>query len=443
MTGGGAARQTTTPLLLLLVVAVAAVMAGYVAVIEPVAAVVAMAAAGIVVVMWLRAELVLLGLVALLPWEALVTGPNAELGPARLAGALVALAFIVDRLRRPAPIRVPALLWLAFALLIVALASTAFVSPDNTSVSETMRYVSSVGLLFFAYQLIRDEGQVVQIAKVYVASAAGAAAYGLVAFLNGSVDRASGPIADANDFAFFLATAACLAAYLAARERPRAIWTACLVLLMLGTFATLSRGGLLALAGAGLWAVVARRVRVAPLVAGFALVVAVAGFLVSNNLTTIEQQLTRKEHASAENVESRQAFWGAAVRMAADAPALGVGPGEFDTHKREYLRGDLYVSESAGLLIAANNVHNTYLHIAAELGLLAFALFLAYLLGVWRTLRAAASRRGRMNIAAALQASWLAALIAGFFISVQFEAPFWLIGALAMVLVSTPQREIG
>src|SRR5436305_376688 len=95
---------------------------------------------------------------------------------------------------------------------------------------------------------------VVVVGTAAVAGLAAAAVIGAVAFVKGSVDRASGPILDPNDFGFLLASIIPLTAYriVSATHRARRMLAiVALPCIAVGLLATFSRSALIGLAGAG------------------------------------------------------------------------------------------------------------------------------------------------------------------------------------------------
>ena len=77
-------------------------------------------------------------------------------------------------------------------------------------------------------------------------------------------------------------------------------------------------------------------------------------------------------------------------------------------------------------------VHNTFLEIAAELGVPALCLFLGYIGLTLARLTAVVRRPQRLpGFAAALRAALIVAVVAGSFLSEQFFPPFWVLGAVA------------
>jgi O-antigen ligase len=128
-------------------------------------------------------------------------------------------------------------------------------------------------------------------------------------------------------------------------------------------------------------------------------------------------------------------FW-AALRMIVDNPLVGVGPLNFKTLSTSYTGLDI-----------ANIAHNSFLEIAAEFGLPALGVFLLLLGATFGTLGRAA-RHGGSPQARALAAwaeglrSGLAGfLVAGCFVSAQYEKILWLTVFVTITLGELARRR--
>jgi putative inorganic carbon (HCO3(-)) transporter len=194
--------------------------------------------------------------------------------------------------------------------------------------------------------------------------------------------------------------------------------------------------------GVVLWAVATRRTRVAGVLAG--LVVVGGTLLVAFALwqPLIHERLAAKCKVAQANVESRQAYWSAALQMAADHPLLGVGPGRFGVESRKYVLNDPIGIEDPV-------AHNSYLEVLAEGGVPTLIAFLAFVGGSWR-LTALARRRfladrddDGLRITTATQAALVVAIVSANFLSVQITMPLWLLGgiAAALALPGDPERR--
>jgi glycosyltransferase involved in cell wall biosynthesis len=269
------------------------------------------------------------------------------------------------------------------------------------------------------------------------------AAWASVQFLSGSVPRASGPLSDPNEFAYFLAAILPFVAYLFMVERNRRwLWGFGLLCLALGILGSSSRGAFVALGVTAVWAILTRRVapQIVAAALGLAALAAILALAVSTSTTS--QNLQIRANGLSASVDERKAYWSAAERIALDHPLFGVGPAEFRTVGPRYIRG-------APVLEELPAVNNSYLSVLAEnggLATLAFALFLAL---TWlQSLYATRPPPGRWSprapevwLRSAFQAAFLVALVGGIFFSAQLNTPFWFIAAFASALsFQTPPR---
>jgi O-antigen ligase len=121
-------------------------------------------------------------------------------------------------------------------------------------------------------------------------------------------------------------------------------------------------------------------------------------------------------------------FW-AALRMIGDNPLIGVGPLNFKS------LSTLYTGLDQG-----NIAHNSFLEIAAEFGLPALAVFVLLLAATLGTLGRATRLTGSPEAqelaawAEGVRSGLIGFLVAGCFISAQYEKVLWLTLFLAVVL---------
>ncbi|HTT94700.1 MAG TPA: O-antigen ligase family protein [Solirubrobacterales bacterium] len=395
----------------------------------------------------MRPDLVLLVVVACLPWQDKLQYPNATLSLVKLLGLALVAAYFLRAVRRNDVLRLPAVLGFALTFgLVVGFALIASPEP-SAGLQKASRYVFFILFLFLLIQMIDTREQAVRLLRVLVASCAAASLYGIVGFVTGTVERASGPIADPNDFAYMMAAVIPLALFLCVEDRRwRLAWVASTLLLLGATFATLSRGAVVGLAALLLWAIVTRRIGV-----GGTLAVVVASVLVIAAAftfwaSTVEQRLTEKNQIAAANSNSRAAFWAAAEEMWEAHPVFGVGPGRFPIEAKNYVKNSPIELENP-------IVHNSYIEILVEAGPLALLLFLGMLgaawLGATRAARLARSRQDRTTIrlASAAKGTLLVAIVSGFFLSEQIAPPFWiacaLIGSGALYVAGERKERVG
>jgi O-antigen ligase len=416
-----------------------AIVLGVVASTHPFLALAGTGAALLALLMLVRAEALLLVLVAALPWEGLLAYPTESVSAVKVLGVLLFGAWIVRALVRAEPLRLsPALAWAA--LLAFAVGLSLLLSPNPADgIADSLRYGLFIVFFFLVLQLTHTATDVRRIVRVMVLSSTLAAGWGLYGFIVLGLDRAAGPISDPNDFAYLMVCVLPLAAYLMGSDRHRRVlWGFCSLLLLGATLATLSRGALIGLAALAPWAIATRRVPLGGIVLGVAALLSIAALAFAIWAPLLHDRLEQKGNISAKNVTARQALWAASLRMAEDRPLTGVGPGRFGIEAPAYVRNN-------PIVLKQPVVHNSYLQVMAELGALGLFAFVAFLVSSWRLLGRARRRAvaeedidGR-RLATAMQASLIVAIVAGAFLSEQLTTPFWLIGALAAVVGMVPQ----
>jgi O-antigen ligase len=383
----------------------------------------------------------LLALIAAFPWDDALGYPTRTVSVVKLLGLALAGAYLLTTARTER-LRMPPLLWPVLAFVVVMTVSLVLAGDVREGLTQALRYVLFAGFVFLLVQIVTDRRQIVVVAQVFVASAAVAGVVGSFRFLTSMAGRASGPIGEANDFAYVLATALPLALFLVWRGgRWKPAWVVATGVLTVTVGLTLSRGALLGLGLALVWAALHGRTTVRASAAVVVCLGVIAAGLLVFERPFVEERLNAKVAVSDENWASRQALWHGALDMAADHPVLGVGTGLYRERADEYVDGDPY-------LIERPVAHSAYLEVLAENGALGLVAFLAFVIGSWvllvgahRSARAAEDDDGA-HLAAALQGCWIVAAVAAAFLSVQIAPPLWLVGGLAVPLAATmPARR--
>lgn len=410
-----------------------ALLAGAVVVREPALSGLGLLALAAVGVLMLRVDLAVLAYVAVEPFGDLLPGPTVK-----LAGALLFAAWVVRLLIDPRPARVVhPVTYAAAALLLVLTAATA-ANPNGAVGAEIAgRYLSYLAVLVVLVDLLRTRVAPRRVVAVYVWSCTAAAAVGLAFFLRDG-GRATGPVSDPNDLAFYLVAALPFALLLAVEDRGsrvrRLAYAVAGVLLLVGIAATFSRGAGLGIAAAVAVAALTRLVHPRHLVVGGTVALLALGAVWASAPAVVDRALTEKQFVADSNVESRFASWRIAAEMTVDHPLLGTGPGGYRTHFPAYEGRES--TDPTHLDVA----HQMLLDVSSELGLLGLAAFLAVIglgvRGAWRGL----GPRGRdRRLAAALLASFAAVLVSSTFLSEQYYLPLWLLVALGAAL--EPDRD--
>jgi O-antigen ligase len=388
-----------------------------------------------------------LGLLALLiaafPWDDMLGIPTQTVSVVKILGALLLIGYFLRALSRDEDIRLPSIVGWLTAFTMLVLLSLLLSGDLETGLNKTLRYLLFAAFAFLFVQIVRTRAELLAMLRVLVLSATVAALYGSFLFVTGQAERVEGPIGEANDFAYVLASVLPFAVYLALRDRRfRVLWLAACAVLVGALFGTLSRGALVGLAAVVLWAVATRRIRMGGVLAGGVVVAGVLLLAFTLWKPLIHERLAAKNKVAVANVESRQAYWKAAAQMAADHPVLGVGPGRFGVESTHYV-----LNNPTGIVDPV--VHNSYLEVLAEGGLPTLVAFLGFIVASWR-LAARARRRFQaehdadgLRLAAAVQAALVVAIVSANFLSVQITVPLWLLGGIAAVLAlgaAAPRR---
>jgi O-antigen ligase len=212
----------------------------------------------------------------------------------------------------------------------------------------------------------------------------------------------------------------------------RALWAGAGLVLVLMVFLTSSRGGFIGLLAAGMMFVYRRRGlggALAVLLLLLASALLLPTDLGSRALATIFQDGSDLPAGLEQSNRAHVALFWAALRMIADSPIIGVGPLNFKA------LSTLYTGLHQG-----NIAHNTFLEIAAEFGLPALAVFLLLLVATLLTLGRASRLDGSPEArelagwAEGLRSGLVGFLVAGCFISAQYEKVLWLAVFLTIVL---------
>jgi putative inorganic carbon (HCO3(-)) transporter len=254
-------------------------------------------------------------------------------------------------------------------------------------------------------------------------------------------DRAQGPQYDGNYLAQFMLVLVPLAWLRFRNGRTRAgrvcAGIAGGVILVGGVFLTYSRGGLLAFAAVVLLATYIRwlpprRVLVAA-VCLIMLLPAVAP-VAYKRISTLQSVTALDDPTVDSSLRGRATEMLAALHVVMDYPLLGVGPGQYAPfYSLEY-------HQIPGIkfrdLRKSRNAHNLYLEMAAEIGLLGIATFLAIPLLLARALwnarrRWAGQNRELADTAVALFLGVIGFMLAALFLTFAYQRYYWLLLALA------------
>jgi O-antigen ligase len=285
---------------------------------------------------------------------------------------------------------------------------------------------------------------------VLAAFVAGAVVSVVVGLADGSLTsavdggaRLSGTAGDPNFLASSLVAATVLAAGLLADARSplvRFLLVAAMAVLITGLVASGSRGGLLAAAATIVAAFVLfkrRRVHVAAIVAVGAGIAALAFINVPG---------TWERVTNFDDDNGRSDLWTVAWRMGDDHPVAGVGVNNYRARSADYVR-EPGALENVNLIVDDPHlVHNTYLELFAETGVVGLALFVGFVLACLRATKLAADRfearqeRALGALAQAVLVATISMLAAAVFLSGATDKRLWLLLALGPALLTVAGR---
>jgi putative inorganic carbon (hco3(-)) transporter len=336
--------------------------------------------------------------------------------------------------------------WLvAFAAAIVAwsVVSAAWAQSPRTALVGASRYAQDLVLLPVIYTGVTRFKHVRSLAAAFVAGAVGAMAYGALTGSTVDSSRLVGALGDPNETAAVLVVAAILAAALGASRsvssRHRALARVGAVAALVGVAATASRGGAIALAVAGIAAVLIagrwrRQVTTAAAI-GTVLFVAWFAFLAPAS--------SRSHITSTQS--GRTTLWAVAGRAIAASPIVGLGNDNFAVAAKDFLVRPGATDNAGQVVLVPHVAHNVYLELWADLGIVGLALFVGFVVlslrAAWRAagVLQRAGRHGDELLARALVVAIVGILAAAFFVSDLYSKQLFLLLALGPAMLRAAQ----
>lgn len=349
-------------------------------------------------------------------------------------GALMFLAWVVRLVRDRRRPHFQHVVFLGAAALVVSiLASLAASSNGSEALVLAIRYLSFLGTLAVLADTVLAGLAPTWVIGAFVISCTAAAVAGFVEFLSSGGGRAAGPMEDANDFAFYLVCALPFALLLwqGISSRWRHLFGLFAVILVITTLTTFSRGAMVGIAAMVVVAAFLGTIRLRIVVLSVVMVALAVGSVIMVAPGLVERSLQEKQHVANGNVTSRYASWTIAAEMIADHPVLGVGPGGF---RRLF---DTYAASDQPDAIHLDVVHQMYLDVGSELGLVGLASFLAILVGGVAGARRALRRPELRPLGSAVCISFAGTLTAACFLSEQYYLPVWMLAALGAAIDPT------
>jgi O-antigen ligase len=322
------------------------------------------------------------------------------------------------------------------ALLIVAAASAFFRTPGGL-LSAPMQTYFSLAAFFFVTLVFVDSFQRLETACCVIVLSMVLASYSIFSGFVKYGSRPGGIVGDSNYFALIAVATLPLAYFLIPAASPiRKLFLAGSgMVIVAAVLLSGSRGGLISLGACVLYSLSRIRRKVLFfLAAGTALAVLLA-VLPETGLSRFLVEDTGTRVSTQARVESNKAGW----EMITSSPLTGVGLGRFKPVFAQ-IRPDL-----EGVTIA----HNTYVEVAAELGLPAVVLFLLILMSSWRRARrssqflALAGEHAGAQVAVSIEVGIVAYSVGALFLSAEYSKQLWVLIGIGIALARLAmEREI-
>ncbi|HUT78683.1 MAG TPA: O-antigen ligase family protein [Polyangia bacterium] len=346
-------------------------------------------------------------------------------------------------------------LWLAVAVLLLWLSLTLLWAEDRGLVLDDLwRWFAVALLMLVIATTVSNRRQATLMAAAFVVGAVMAVGVGIVsgdlttsrtAIETASEGRLEGGQGDPNALAAGIVPAMILALALFMSHRDFAVrWllVAALALLTLGLVASESRGGVLAAIAATFAALLVFRDRRASALAFVTLTVGVAAawFAVSPNAW---ERVTDFDSGGS----GRSDLWAVAWNVAEASPIEGVGLHNFTAVSGEYVRQPGSLERVDLVVDEANFVHNVYLELLAETGLIGLLLFVGVAAGsahtAWRAARQfdASGDATMKTLAQAVVVALVGLLTSSFFLSSGVDKRLWIVFGLSPALLAIAARQ--
>jgi len=249
---------------------------------------------------------------------------------------------------------------------------------------------------------------------------------------------------DANDFATFAVSAMPIGVYFAYRARSwsqRFVFVAALVVIGATFVRSGSRGGFLALMATLLFMVMSyRAISIGKRIAAVTVVGLVLLVAASDRYWTQMGTILSKTDYNQTEETGRLQVWQRGLGYVARYPLFGVGAGNFSA--AEGLLSELAQRQQYGRGVKWNAPHNTFLQVAAEMGLPALVFFVAVIATTFQALkRSPGSLRDRAarppvapGFKQALTASLVGFIVGSLFLSLAYTELLYTLVALALAV---------
>ena len=371
---------------------------------------------------------------------------------AKFAAAAVAVLFITspEQIAGRAKIRATPQLKLILGMLAIALATIPFsVWPSGSLHFIAEVYLKNVVFVYLLAQTARSARNARVIAGALITGSAMLVIAMLVGFgpqvsYKGDTSRASvGGSYDPNDMALLFVISIPFAVFMLKDSKPkgRVLLIAAIALMMVGMVKTGSRGGFVGLIVIGVLILIRssaqfRRYSLIAVATGILLLAFAAPQAYWDRINTMINY--EEDYNVTENV-GRVVVWRTGLKMVAAHPITGVGISGFQTAYAKFSNSKVEISP-----------HNSFLQVAAELGVIGFLLFTAIVFVSIRGARRIRKRalQGKEDadliwLASAVEVSFMGFVVSAFFLTHAYTAIFCFLAGISAALLArrrTPEK---
>jgi O-antigen ligase len=329
-------------------------------------------------------------------FQSFVVGPFVfSISKTMTTGLLLWMPVVWLASRRPYP-RDRKLVWLAvfFFAVAVSLVTSFFGGLAALNATIVFSTYAAIGLFYvLVVYLVTDTSSLRAVFAGYAAGIGLAAISVLAGVGLSEIGRTGGYGGDPNHFSYDAAIGICCAGvlYLTSRSHVlRLFWVAVGVAALSAIIASVSRSGFVAVLSIfGLWMLRFRRFNVLAYALPALLIVGVGMFAVSDAWRDRMGTMTSSEAREADgSIMSRYVVGEYAIRAFASNPITGVGFLQFGTWASTHVRAERQAGRGgtkggAAHVNVGGAVHNSYLHVAAEMGIIGLVPYLAFLGLTW------------------------------------------------------------
>ena len=337
----------------------------------------------------------------------------------------------------------PVLTYTLFALVVWSLASMIWASDRSLTLHSASRLVQLVALIFVTYSAVRKPRDLLILVWAFLIGAVVTSTYALA---NGTLrgGRLTGGLFNPNDLAAEIVIAIVMATFLLISARRA--WVGLLFLALLSVFAvvfvqTQSRSGIIALTAAFAFALVVA----GPLRGRLTAVILIAAsiclaYYVYVAPPQFRERVTSIVSGTSQASPLREDTWKIALQMTRAHPVRGVGLGNFPALESQYFTSNLDVLEIGQLRRFELVVHNTYLEILAELGIIGLILFSTILARTVGRAAAILVMRGKEGgtriVTRAIVAATVGVMTSQVFNSGEYSKQLWVLLGMAVAAAS-------